>query len=287
MRVINQTNRKWHQFMDWSEFLNEVSQEPIGRHYSPSSARPKSQGSPNFHYEETYEDMLNVLHKGWPDGLEQARKLLATLEPQLQSLVKEKTFMYDVTGMDFDIALSIQGNPEPWITQVPSDRDDTAHEAGMIRLYYNCFHSHAVSKKQMIAKGVVTFCVVQLLEQMGYRVEITVGQAINCFGRKATVEHHILAKDFNQPLELDRLIFAFAHPDMLRRCLFRLDERVGDPQLNTAACNLYGTLATSEYKDQFDLYVQGTSSAYHDYMTDEDMVKQVLESLKTLNITIN
>ena len=92
----------------------------------------------------------------------------------------------------------------------------------------------------------------------------------------------IKIKDADQPLELERLCFAAAHPAMLRRLWFRVAEQYSDVEFSKRVGATYGTPADLDEKEPAQLGLENCINIQHADSTPERVkatVKRQLDSI--------
>lgn len=167
---------------------------------------------------ETFEEALKIAREGWPEGRNKALSLSSTLFDKISTLIEKPDLIYDVEGNDYDLGLYLKGEPECWMkyqTQVVEGQGTK-----IIKLVFNTATSAGVSSRIMIAKGAAIAALTELLEYSGRRVEL-----IECTRQSTELEWYVPLKFADQPLDIDRIIFALAHPANYRRIGFSIMEQ--------------------------------------------------------------
>jgi hypothetical protein len=158
---------------------------------------------------------------GWPDGISQARVLTDPLvEKVSQSMVRyEPQYTVEGTGA-LDIGRYLDCEPECWVEYIPQITDGPS--TNLLTIVFNGFNSCGIGAEAIIAKGATVAALVNLLELAGRRVRfiLAYGQRDGRYEYEAV----ITLKDFDQPLDLDRLVYAIAHPSAFRRLCFSANE---------------------------------------------------------------
>ena len=115
---------------------------------------------------------------------------------------------WDTTGQDFDMGMAINGEPECWYDFAPKDETKFCHIG--VNLFYSCGVGHDVINM----RGGAICAIVDALESIGYRCEITCVVAATDYDQYAM---STVVKNFGDALDLDRLAFITTHPAMFRR----------------------------------------------------------------------
>lgn len=157
--------------------------------------------------------------RGWADGAREASdKVNRIADRLLQSqtaLALSDDLTFDVTGGVYDIGGYLSGEPECWIRKEPQ-----IAKRG-VSVCVNITASCGVAADVMRRRGIAVAALVLALQAKGYPVTVDVCQVLgmkNGQGTVATVFRVIDAATGSQ-LDLDRLVFAIAHPVIFRRVM--------------------------------------------------------------------
>lgn len=165
----------------------------------------------------TYEEAVGYMQRGWPEGAAKVSKVRGSLNRAVETLIAAKTqdCMYGVEGDWFDVGRMAEGDPECcgyW------DDDGESEKTKIIRIVANICVSAAVSTQAMYARGAACIAAVDLLESLGYRVELWAG--IGCDRGGERLDSQVLIKASGQPVDTDRLAYVLCHPSFFRRVYF-------------------------------------------------------------------
>lgn len=286
MRQTDKPNFVRLEFDTYGEFLDYVSQDPKDMIYDGHSSRLES-GNSGFTGTPNYQTALQLARDGWPQGIAQANKYSSALFAKLSHLVERLDPVGDIEGAGFDVGTYLSGVPECWL------RFETTMAEGagkVIRLLYTCGASAAVDNDVMIKRGAVAAALVQLLEYAGHRVEIFCCPRCSTSdkqGKGYRLECIVKIKDAEQPLDMSRLIFALAHPSMLRRLGFRLDELGSHETQRKVGTVSYSVAPSQDLLDRADIYIDKirmSQDAWWD--SAEKTEKFILENLKKQGVEI-
>lgn len=246
------------QFDSWGAFLEQCAAPSEMESYSRASRiYPES-----FSETASYEAATDLAVNGWPEGTEKAAKLAYPIIDKLAAQLQREEFNYSNTGITFDVARVLEGEPECWIEceQVVVDAPGR-----VLRLVFNAAVSAGISTDTIMAKGAVTGALVSLLERAGFRVQVDCVIAIRS---AMTHETWVPVKAAGQDLDLSRLIFALAHPAMLRRMWFSAAENFNATRRAALAIGInYGYPTECATANQGDIYIGSSylgQPAWHD-----------------------
>ena len=162
-------------------------------------------------------EAYRMAREGWPEGVTRARGLSEALFDRVSTLLERFDTSYGVepTGA-LDVARYLDAEPECWaqFTPVLVEGPGTRH----LTLLMNQAVSAGIDVDTIIAKGAVAAALIDVLEVAGHRVKVVLGAACET----AEIYHATLVtiKEHEQPLDLDRLTFALAHPASFRVLMF-------------------------------------------------------------------
>lgn len=207
-------------FPSWYDFVMQAKDRQSTLPKADQLSRER--GSTNYFGTETFEEAVKLALGGWPEGVEKAKKLSGVVFERTTSLVKHPVFeQSEDFGIMFDVATYVQGDPEYWV-QMHDVVEEAAHGVRILRLVYNVATTAGISADTIIARGATVAALVNLLEVGGYNVEVEVVDTAAYLDWRMEVQVAVKAAD--QYLDLNTLAFAMAHPAMLRRLSFSVQE---------------------------------------------------------------
>jgi len=124
----------------------------------------------------------------------------------------------DIAGSFVNIPAYIAGEPADMM------RIEPAISSGkrIAKVVYNCSASCGVSSEVLMRRGAVACALVDVLGRAGFLAELVVCEWIAAGDKKMGVE--LMVKRSDEPLNFDRAAFCLAHPAMLRRMMFAIEE---------------------------------------------------------------
>lgn len=231
-------------------------------------------GTQGFTHTKTFNDALALARNGWREGSNKINSLANVLIDRVSSMIETQTINYDVTGIDFDVAMVLQGIPECWSNFETIEGSSNR----MIRLVFNCFVSAAIDPDVIIAKGATICALIIVLETYGIRVELDLVSATD----NALITARV--KNTDQPLDVDRLSFALTHPSMFRRIIFSVLES----DYEFMKLHNWGYGSPREFNaPKSDLYI-GASSSLDSMWDDQDSaIAWIMSQLKAQGVSVN
>lgn len=206
-------------YIEHFETFSSLIERAINRKAACGERDSRSTFDFDFYKTGSFDDAIKLARDGWPEGSAKIAKLANVLTDKITSMIETQTIRYDVTGNDFDVALMLSDAPEYWTTLETVEGSNNR----VVKLLVNIGARATVSADQITQKGVAVATLVRALEIAEIRTEIEfISHATNGSRESVTVTCKI--KDADQPLDIDRLAFALAHPSTLRRLIFSIRE---------------------------------------------------------------
>lgn len=205
-----------------------ASQEPrAGVHATSNSRGPCDWNGKTG----SFDDAVALVRTGWPEGAAKVAEWRNRLGGFLSAATaaKSKSFAWDVTGDFVDVGRYLTGEPEC----CGSEQDyGESNKSRVVSIRLNNCVSGSLSGDCIVARGVAVLVAVDLLESLGIRVEVVVGQATSTVGRGADagstpglhLDANVVAKRAAEPVDVDRLAYVIAHPAYFRRLGFKFCE---------------------------------------------------------------
>jgi hypothetical protein len=155
---------------------------------------------------------------GWPEGARKAGEIAGRIADRVVASPTETSSRveigYDVAGAAYDAGAYAQGIPESWAAP---QLVTTAHA---VRIVINIVASAGVGPDVIMRRGLAVAAIALVLQANGYPVTVDVLQHIRLehgHGERETVMFNVANASSGSPLDVDRLVFALAHPMTFRR----------------------------------------------------------------------
>lgn len=202
------TERVLAPMLSWQEFLDtarapESIPDGDGRHGTAEWAGA------------TWEEALRLAVDGWHLPLQEQRITVGALRERagLGAPVMSLEPVWDVTGSEVDIGAYLAGEPECMVDSVPRR---VSRRGKVVTFLIPAAYSHETPHGSVRNRGLALVALCAALIEAGHGVEIWSG-----FTARAGEDevHSGVARVITpgEPLDVGRLIFAVAHPAMLRR----------------------------------------------------------------------
>lgn len=174
----------------------------------------------------TMSDALDMLRNGWGDHRADVERVLATLQadPEIQMTRKSMTARrYDVAGASVNVGRYLAGDPRCMARRTRVTR--TA-PAPVVRIVIDGTASASVDPDKIVARGIAVVALVAAVELLGKSCELWWAESTSSYNYVASA-NAVRIKAADEPIDVDDLLFATAHPSMLRRFGFALWNLVG------------------------------------------------------------
>jgi hypothetical protein len=156
----------------------------------------------------------------WNEAHAYIEKIKAKL-PTLQGKGTRITFENEFAGGSVNMGRYLQGKPD---TMKRMHRTEASKRGKIVDLYFDPCLSGGIPTSQMMNYGIAVYSFVNTLEQDGYRVNLFVAATNN--SKNGYQVCTIKIKDSSEPLEMNSMLYAAAHPSMFRRHIFAYLERM-------------------------------------------------------------
>lgn len=200
--------------LSWREFLDAATAEPSIDDGDSRRTDTEWQGA-------SWDEAIRLAVDGWPLALEEADVTVAELRDSA-GLAHNVTVLeptWDVTGAEVDVGAYLAGVPECMVDAVPRE---VSRRGKVISFLVPAGYSHFVDHRMIINRGLALATLCAAIIDAGHSVEIWSGDAGWLHLPKAEIRYRSVARviEAGEPFDVGRLIFAVAHPAMLRRLWF-------------------------------------------------------------------
>jgi hypothetical protein len=197
----------------------------------PTSARSsRGEGRSSFSGVASWAEALQLARSGWPDGCAEIEALTAQIFAAVADRVLRSEVITDVCGEMIDMGSYCEGRPDCWLATHHSD--ELACGTQTVTIVADVCASAGIGKDVIFTRGAALTALVAALELAGRPCEVIVTA-----NTKLAAEVRVLVKRAGEPLQLDALAFALAHPAMLRRMMFAVWETA--PRSVLRECGIY------------------------------------------------
>jgi hypothetical protein len=163
---------------------------------------------------------------GWKEQLDSALELAESAVQLAEQEHMVDTFnpVWDVTGAEVDVARYLSGEPECMI-DFPLAK--TSKSGRIIALCASITYSGAIGPDTIRRRGATMVALALALSRLGHNTELWADLSGTPMGSGGDVRIRVLVKGANDELDPSKVMFAFAHPAMLRMLGFAAIEGLG------------------------------------------------------------
>ena len=156
---------------------------------------------------------------GYHEDFDKLIELKVNLEKYIKKTYKKsKQYNYYV-GYAPDVKAYLEGNPLSMFNR-------QNHKRKHIDIYYNLAVSCRTTTNQIFNRGVITLCLTEMLEKMGFSVGLHIFAMAERDGQIHFAKFNL--KKAGERINVQKLFFPLCHPSFLRRLVFRLREETPD-----------------------------------------------------------
>jgi hypothetical protein len=173
----------------------------------------------------TFEDAVNLARGGWTNELDAALELAESAVTLAEKEHMTDSFnqpVWDVTGAQVDVGAYLMGTPECMIDYPLSV---TSKAGRVITLCASVIYSGSLSAETVIKRGRVITALALALSRLGHNVELWAD--LTGKNGKGELQVRVLVKGADDELDPAKVMYAFAHPSMLRQLHFSALEKRG------------------------------------------------------------
>ena len=173
------------------------------------------------------EEIMHAARYGWEKHLGDTLNLVESAVTHVERTtdVTDWSPVWDVTGGQVDIGQYLAGEPECMVDYPPSK---TSKAGRVITLCASTCYSASVSAEQLQARGTLVTAFALELARLGLSIELWadlttfpgMSGSTTPLPDSKVLSHRVLVKAANDELDPARVLFAYAHPGMLRLLAF-------------------------------------------------------------------
>lgn len=197
----------------------------------------------------TFAEAISLAHNGWSAIRPEVERQFTELESQLADRI-ESAFQVrnNVVGGAVDVGMYLSGRPDCMLDFVPEPTDRMGK---VVRIIVNQAASARVDADDIRRRGIMACVLADAVHKLGMGVEVYVEMCTATDGVDKGDKYSQLIKvhDSSEYMDVNNLMFAMAHPSVLRRLGFSLHELTEwDHAKDTLACG-YGYPAKVQCAD--------------------------------------
>ncbi|CAB4151733.1 hypothetical protein UFOVP587_31 [uncultured Caudovirales phage] len=209
--------------VDFTEF------DSLGEYirYAKDNPTPKDSNQPksgSFNYTETLAEACNLATHGWDE-------IRAEVDAQLDELVEHINDAFgefyvsehSTSGAFVDMGRFVTGEPECMVSFVSEPQ---ARMGRVVKIVMNAVVSGHVPADLIKRRGIAVLALIDTIHKLGVGIELWWEESLA--GGKQEFSTLIKLHSSEEPMDINSLMFSLAHPDMLRRLQFSVQEQHKD-----------------------------------------------------------
>lgn len=220
MRAFQQ-DKTWYEVFDtYHEFVEFAKNNNITDRASSKS------GSQEFTGTASLDEAVTLAQYGYTEVRPQVERLMEIMEERLAERFGNRFVTeYAVSGGSVDMGKFVTGEPECMLDWA---QEPAASMGRVVKVVIAGSVSWQIDKQWIMSRGTAVLALVDTLHKLGVGVELWWESTVN---GKTTPDGAnkfttaVKLHDSAEPMDIDNLMFALAHPSMLRRMMFSVKEQ--------------------------------------------------------------
>lgn len=162
-----------------------------------------------------------VAREGWSDVRPEIDALLNKVQEQVgERFARETRIIPSVAGGAVNIGRHLSGRPD---SMLGFKRQPSTRHGRIVKIVYDYGANGNTPASDMLKRGAVIAVLVDTLSTLGLSVELN-GETTVKIGELGTHTTLVRLHDAREPMDINSLAYAIAHPSMLRRMTFAVRE---------------------------------------------------------------
>jgi hypothetical protein len=282
MKIESTKTTHYELFSSFGEFIARASSNRDPR------SSDKKWDDKNWAKTNTLSEGVKSASVGYAEIRPQVNAIMDIMEERLAEKFGNRFVThYDVAGAFVDVGRFVTGEPE---CMVQWAEEPSASMGRVVRVCVAGTASASVTSEAIIKRGTAIVALLDTLHKLGVGVELWWDSTISGDknDKKQTVySTAVKLHDSSEPLDVDALMWAVAHPSMLRRLVFSVQEQ--SEYADEQGAREYGgyghpTSVAMPYIMDFDVVVHHIVHGSHDEVV-RDPLAWVISKVEGLGFT--
>ena len=222
----------------------------------------------------SWEEACFLVNHGWEKGTIEVEKYRAVLYKNLVEYLPRQSIINAVSGFAVDVGAYLSNAPECFYRR---EMKESIATAPVVRIVVSLAFSASVKPEVITKRGAMICAMADAIEHSGYSVEIVGNEACESKGERSEI--NIILKQSTQALNVPTIAFCLAHPAMLRRMLFSVEEKTGWADY----ADRYGTPVDAS--ESGDIYFGAIRSEVSPSV--EDITTDILNRMQSIGIDLS
>lgn len=206
----------------WQEWVDTAKRQGISKSQQGRSLRKQREWT-----QATYDEAIDMAAgKGYEDAIPEAEAMVGHIEMDLEgSMQSGFEITFDVSGSFVDIGRYLSNDPECMMDALPIK---TMRTGRVLKVAVPICYSARTDKDIILRRGAAVMALVDCFAKKQHPMEIWAVHACHGDARGSTVRprmvYSIKVQEADSPLDMGRIMFALAHPAMLRQLGFSVQD---------------------------------------------------------------
>jgi hypothetical protein len=219
MRTVNNTKIHCEIFDSFGEFIRKAKSNTAPQ---SSNQRDFGDGDEGWSQSRDLQDATNKASEGWHDIRPEVDIVLDVLEERLaERLSSLYVNEFAMSGSSVDMGRFVTGEPECMVEWAPMPEESMGR---VVKILVSGTASSMISAEDIKRRGIAILALIDSLHKMGVGIELWWESPIKGSSDKRTYSTVVKMHDSSEPMDIDSIMFAMAHPSMLRRLVFSVQE---------------------------------------------------------------
>ena len=214
-------------FDSLEDYLDYLASAPVLPPFDRGCA--SEAGSAEFTETESLEEALALARFGWHEGLNTLVNMVEAVKRALDLKLEARRTFHDYVGFAPDVKAYLEGSPLSMVNKPNPPREK-------FTIYMNTSCDGSARRERIYARGAVVLAVAEVLEMMGYLVDLRLFEL--SFVDKDVHFSEFRLKAPDERVNLAKMHFPLCHPSWVRRLNFRLIET--SPNMTDGWAGSYG-----------------------------------------------
>jgi len=234
------------EFNNRRDFIDYLKKAPTSLTFNGNELASKemSEYRNDFTGTKTFEEALQLFENGWYEEFTNFLNLKKQIDKLMPYVALKRNFENNVHGSSPNVVNAIKNLPNSM------RKTCNINNGKEFRVFVNAGYPWIVKKEQIMHLGVFTLSLLDFLDSIGYRTNLTTFEIATEGNEILYIKNDL--KKAGDGQNLQKYYFSFCHTAYLRRLIFRVTETI--PELSNVWINSYGKiLFIDRIKEVLDL----------------------------------
>lgn len=191
--------------------------------YAEHNPNPESSNNhgDDFSMCKSLQDAIGMARDGWHDVRPEVDKIFGDVAMRIADRLESRfQTLHNYSGFSVDMGRYLQGDPECMLDYVPEEQQAMGR---VVKVVVNLAARWDIPAETILKRGVAVVALLDTLHKLGVGIELWAEESIS--KNSAKFSNRIKIHDSSQMLDINSVMFAVAHPAMLRRVIFSMQEQ--------------------------------------------------------------